>query len=241
MQYPNYHLATFVSRPNRFIAWCDLAGEQVQVHVKNTGRNREILRPGVPVSLVQSANPKRKTKYDLVAAKVGERWINIDSQAPNHVALAGLEQGIIQLPGLQDTIQILRPEVVFKDSRFDIYGETAVEKFFVEIKGVTLANGALAAFPDAPTSRASKHVTTLMQAAQAGYRSYLCFIVQLTGIETMTVFKQRDPVLYQTILTAQQNNVGVLAYGCHVTPGELTVQYPVALDLKQSFIEPKLV
>lgn len=241
MQYPNYHLATFISRPNRFIALCELAGEQVKVHVKNTGRNREILRPGTTVSLVFSDNPKRKTKYDLVAAQVGQRWINIDSQAPNHVALAGLEQGVIQLPGLNDPIQKLQPEVVFQDSRFDIYGETATEKFFVEIKGVTLANGPLAAFPDAPTSRAAKHVTTLMQAAQAGYRSYLCFIVQLAGIDTMTVFKQRDPVLYQAILTAQQNKVGVLAYGCNVTPGGLIVQYPVKLDLQQAFTEPKLV
>lgn len=241
MQYPNYHLATFLNRPNRFIAVCDLAGAQVQVHVKNTGRNREILRPGTTVSLVLSDNLKRKTKYDLVAAQVGKRWINIDSQAPNHVALTGLEQGVIQLPDLNEKIQKLQPEVVFKDSRFDIYGETATQKFFVEIKGVTLANGTLAAFPDAPTSRATKHVTTLMQAAQAGYRSYLCFIVQLAGIETMTVFKQRDPVLYHTILTAQQNGVTVLAYGCQVTPGSLVAQYPVQLDLQQAFTEPKLV
>ncbi|ANK60831.1 DNA/RNA nuclease SfsA [Loigolactobacillus backii] len=237
MKYANITIGTFLARPNRFIANCEIAGSVQAVHVKNTGRNKEILRPQVQVALVKSNNPKRKTKYDLVAALCGERWINIDSQAPNHIAYESILDGTIQLPGLAEPITTLRPEVVFSDSRFDLFGSTATESFFVEIKGVTLANADFAAFPDAPTIRAEKHVRTLMAARASGYGAYLCFIVQMSGIREMTVYKQRDLKLYQEILAAQKAGVTVLAYGCAVTPGEIKAVYPVKLNLARQFHE----
>lgn len=238
MLYANYHLAQFIARPNRFIAICALNQQRIRVHVKNTGRNKEILQPKRQVALVKSDNPKRKTQYDLVAAKVGARWINIDSQAPNQVAYESIKSGAIQLPGIAPAaITTLTPEVTFEDARFDIFGATATQPFFVELKGVTLANGALAAFPDAPTARATKHVQTLIRAQQAGYQAYLCFIVQLPDVTTMTIYRQRDPALYQAVLTAQQKGVHLLAYRCAVTPGALTVTEPVTIDLQRQFTE----
>ncbi|MFL2029028.1 DNA/RNA nuclease SfsA [Loigolactobacillus zhaoyuanensis] len=238
MKYPNSYLARFIARPNRFIATCRLQDELVQVHVKNTGRNKEILQPEVPVALVKSDNPQRKTQYDLVAAKVGTRWINIDSQAPNQVAYDSIQSGLIQLPGIATSdILTLKREVTFEDARFDIFGSTATQPFFVELKGVTLANGRLAAFPDAPTSRAAKHVATLIRAQQAGYQAYLCFIVQMSGISKVTIYQQRDPELYAAILQAQKAGVHLLAYGCTVTPATLNAAYPITIDLAQPFTE----
>ncbi|MFD1318819.1 DNA/RNA nuclease SfsA [Loigolactobacillus zhaoyuanensis] len=238
MKYPNSYLARFIARPNRFIATCRLHDELVQVHVKNTGRNKEILQPEVPVALVKSDNPQRKTQYDLVAAKVGTRWINIDSQAPNQVAYDSIQSGLIQLPGIATSdILTLKREVTFEDARFDIFGSTATQPFFVELKGVTLANGRLAAFPDAPTSRAAKHVATLIRAQQAGYQAYLCFIVQMSGISKVTIYQQRDPDLYAAILQAQKAGVHLLAYGCTVTPATLNAAYPITIDLAQPFTE----
>lgn len=238
MRYANYHLAHFIARPNRFIAICDLHHERIRVHVKNTGRNKEILQPQRQVALVKSDNLNRKTQYDLVAAKVGTRWINIDSQAPNHVAYESIKNGGIQLPGIStEAITTLRPEVTFEDARFDIFGATASQPFFVELKGVTLANGALAAFPDAPTARATRHVQTLIRAQQAGYQAYLCFIVQLPDVTAMTIYRQRDPALYAAVLMAQQHGVHLLAYQCAVTPGSLTVTQPVVIDLQRQFTE----
>ncbi|MFD0897998.1 DNA/RNA nuclease SfsA [Loigolactobacillus binensis] len=238
MEYPNSYLAQFVARPNRFVATCRLNDELIKVHVKNTGRNKEILKPEVPVALVKSANPQRKTQYDLVAAQVGSRWINIDSQAPNQVAFDSIQAGTIQLPGIATAdILTLKREVTFEDARFDIFGSTATQPFFVELKGVTLANGPLAAFPDAPTSRAAKHVATLIRAQQAGYQAYLCFIVQMSAISKMTIYAQRDPTLYAAILQAQKAGVHLLAYGCTVTPATLQVTYPLVLDLTQVFTE----
>lgn len=238
LEYPNSYLARFVARPNRFIATCRLHYELIQVHVKNTGRNKEILQPEVPVALVKSDNPQRKTQYDLVAAKVGTRWINIDSQAPNQVAFDSIKTGLIKLPGIATRdILSLKREVTFEDARFDIFGSTAKQPFFVELKGVTLANGALAAFPDAPTSRASKHVATLIRAQAAGYQAYLCFIIQMSGISKVTIYQQRDPALYAAILAAQKAGVHLLAYGCAVTPATLNATYPVTIDLAQPFTE----
>ncbi len=238
LKYPNSYLARFIARPNRFIATCRLHDELVQVHVKNTGRNKEILQPEVPVALVKSDNPQRKTQYDLVAAKVGTRWINIDSQAPNQVAYDSIQSGLIQLPGIATSdILTLKREVTFEDARFDIFGSTATQPFFVELKGVTLANGRLAAFPDAPTSRAAKHVATLIRAQQAGYQAYLCFIVQMSGISKVTIYQQRDPDLYAAILQAQKAGVHLLAYGCTVTPATLNAAYPITIDLAQPFTE----
>lgn len=238
MEYQNVHIATFISRPNRFIVWCRLNGELIYAHLKNTGRGKEVLVPHALVALVYAPGSTRKTDYDLVAVMKNGRWINIDSQAPNQVAAENVWNKTIELPGLRGELTELKREVTFQDARFDIYGFTdQAQPFFVEVKGVTLEHQGLAAFPDAPTSRGAKHVETLMRAQVAGYQTYLCFIVQMNFVASMTIFEERDPQLFKNIQAAQQVGVQLLAYTCEVTPKSLIVQRPLPIDLQQHFVE----
>lgn len=242
MQYPNIHLAHFIDRPNRFIAHCRLleTGEVVTVHVKNTGRTT-ILQPNVTTALVYSDKPTRKTKYDLVAAKKYDQfWINIDSQAPNQVVKAGLNNNDICLPGIERITQV-NPEVTFLDSRLDFSGiGDNQKKFFLEVKGVTLENRGIAAFPDAPTIRGLKHVKTLQKALDKGYLSYLLFIIQMEKIKTMTIDIDIFEPLAAEISKAQKKGVQVIAYDCRVTPDSLILNQPVPFDLTQKFISDGL-
>ncbi len=242
MQYPNYHLGRFIDRPNRFVAHCRLidTDEVVTVHVKNTGRTT-ILQPGVTVSLVKSDNPARKTLYDLVAAKKYDRyWINIDSQIPNKLVKAGLTSNQIKLPEI-DHITEVNAEVTFLDSRLDFSGVGDNRKpFFLEVKGVTLENLGIAAFPDAPTTRGLKHVKTLQRGLDKGYLSYLLFIVQMEKIKAVTIDTAIFEPLALEIAKAQQKGVHVLAYDCQVTPNTLELNHPVPFSLNQSFISDGL-
>lgn len=242
MKYSNTYLARFIDRPNRFVAHCQLikTGEIVTVHVKNTGRTT-ILQPNVTTALVKSDNPKRKTLYDLVAAKkYNQQWVNIDSQAPNVVVKAGLEENQIQLPGIAQ-IEKVTPEVQFLDSRIDFMGfGQAQEPFFLEVKGVTLFHQGIAAFPDAPTTRGLKHVHTLVKAVEQGYAAYLLFVVQFQGSKVLTINRAIYEPLAMAIAQAQAKGVQVLAYDCKVTPGTLTLQKPVSFDLEQGFVSDGL-
>lgn len=242
MQYPNYQLAHFIDRPNRFIAHCRLleTDKVVTVHVKNTGRTT-ILQPDVTTALVESHNPTRKTRYDLVAAKKYDQfWINIDSQAPNKLVKAGLRDNRIQLPEI-DQIKQVTPEVTFLDSRLDFSGiGDEQKKFFLEVKGVTLENAGIAAFPDAPTTRGLKHVKTLQKALDKGYLSYLLFIIQMEKIKAVTIDRDIFEPLAIEISKAQKRGVHVLAYDCRVAPDSLTLNHPVPFDLTQPFISDGL-
>lgn len=144
--------ATFIERPNRFVACCMVAGEKEKVHVKNTGRCKELLVPGVTVYLEKGNNPNRKTRYSLVAVEKGELLINMDSQAPNQVVEEGLKSGKIKLAGIKGDICLIKREQTYRQSRFDFYVETtSLEKIFIEVKGVTLEEKGVVKFPDAPT------------------------------------------------------------------------------------------
>ncbi|GAA2974870.1 DNA/RNA nuclease SfsA [Lentilactobacillus parakefiri] len=242
MKYPNSHLARFIDRPNRFIAHCQLieTGEVVVAHVKNTGRTT-ILQPGVTTSLVYTDNPSRKTHYDLVAAKKYDRdWINIDSQAPNKLVKAGLTTNDIQLPEIE-SIERVRPEVTYLDSRLDFAGtDIANRPFFLEVKGVTLANQGIAAFPDAPTTRGLKHVKTLEKAAEHGYLAYLLFVIQMKNIKVVTIDREIFEALAVAIDHAQKVGVHVLAYDCKVTADRFMLDQPVKFDLNQAFVSDGL-
>lgn len=237
MQYPNHHLARFIDRPNRFISHCQLidTGETVVAHVKNTGRTT-ILQPGVTVSLVKNDNPARKTQYDLVAAKKYDlNWINIDSQAPNKVVKDGLTANDIKLPEIAKIVQVM-PEVTYLDSRLDFSGKDDHNRpFFLGVKGVTLANQGIAAFPDAPTTRGLKHVQTLERAIDDGYLAYLFFVIQMQNIRTVTIDQDIFEPLALEIDRAQKKGVHVVAYDCRVTPNELILNQPVPFDLNQIF------
>ena len=153
MKYEKIVPARFISRPNRFVAIVNHNGNEISVHVKNTGRCRELLVPDSVVYLEDFSyrQGKRKLLYDLIAVRKGDLLINMDSQAPNKVVREALENGSIKLSGMSE-LTIIRPEKVYGDSRFDFYIEDKNgEKGFVEVKGVTLESDGIASFPDAPT------------------------------------------------------------------------------------------
>ena len=177
MLYPNMTPGTFLSRPNRFIAHVEIDGQMEVVHVKNTGRCRELLPPGAQVWCQKSDNPNRKTKYDLITVRKGERLINMDSQAPNQAAREWLSAG-----GLGE-ISDLHAETVHGDSRFDFSFVKDGKTCFLEVKGVTLEHDGVCAFPDAPTERGAKHLRGLTQAARNSFGAYVLFVIQMADVK----------------------------------------------------------
>ena len=173
MRYGDIREGRFESRPNRFIAYVNMGGKSEKVHVKNTGRCKELLVKDATVYLNKSANPNRSTGYDLVAVKKGNRMINMDSQAPNKAVEEWLKSG-----GLFSDAVVVKPETKYRNSRFDFYVETPESKVFVEVKGVTLEQEDVVLFPDAPSERAVKHVRELMEAIQEGYETYIILVIQ---------------------------------------------------------------
>lgn len=226
MRYQAVEKGRFLARPNRFIAHVEVDGRTEICHVKNTGRCRELLLPGVPVYLEPSANPARKTKYDLIAVEKGSLLINMDAQAPNKVFGEWAAAGKF-LPGLT----LIRPEFTWEDSRFDFLLEDERGKIFVEVKGVTLEEDGEVRFPDAPTERGVKHLHGLQRAVAQGHRAAVFFVVQMKGV---THFRPNDathPAFGDALREAAENGVGVYAYDCRVTPDSLTIDAPVPVQL----------
>ena len=226
MRYPNIHRATFLARPNRFIAHVDLDGESVVAHVKNTGRCKELLVPGAAVYLVKSDNPARRTLYDLVAVEKGDRLINMDAQAPNQVFGEWARAG-----QFRPDLTLLRPETTWGNSRFDFYWEAGETRGFVEVKGVTLETEGRALFPDAPTERGVKHLEELVKARQAGYETAVCFVIQMTGVDSFSPNDVTHPQFGAALRAAQKAGVGVLAYDCETAPDSLRLGRSVLCKL----------
>lgn len=233
MKYENIAAARFLSRPNRFIAYVDLEGKTEKVHVKNTGRCRELLQPGAVVYLTKSRNPARSTAYDLVAVEKGERMINMDSQAPNRVTEEWLRSG-----ALFRNLKLLRPETVYGSSRFDFYLETEDDRIFMEVKGVTLEEDGAVRFPDAPSERAVKHVEELIRAKQAGYRTLIMFVIQMEGVSCFRPNGETQPEFAEALRKAACAGVEILAYDCRVTPDSLAVNAAVPVELGGAEISP---
>lgn len=211
MKYERIIEGTFVSRPNRFIAIVDINGKNEVCHVKNTGRCRELLVPGAKVFLEKSDNPLRKTMYDLVAVYKGDTLVNVDSQAPNKVFYEWAVES-----GYFDDIAFIKPESKYGNSRFDFYIETENRKIFVEVKGVTLENGGVASFPDAPTLRGVKHINELVQAVAGGYDAYVFFIIQMKGCCCFTPNTATHPQFADALNFAKDKGVQVVALDCIV-------------------------
>jgi len=231
MRYSRIVPGIFLSRPNRFIAYVTIDGRRETVHVKNTGRCRELLIPGVTVYCQRSDNPNRKTKYDLIAVQKGTRLINMDAQAPNAAAQEWLRSG-----GL-GPVEELRPETVHGDSRFDFSFRLAGKPCFLEVKGVTLEEGGVCAFPDAPTLRGTKHLHGLIRAVEEGYGAYVLFVIQMGQVSFFRPHWETDPDFAQALEEAAAAGVTILAYDCAVTPDSMEICKPVAVCLKtkQSF------
>ncbi|MCR5477871.1 MAG: DNA/RNA nuclease SfsA [Lachnospiraceae bacterium] len=216
MKYENITRAVFRSRPNRFIAEVDLNGHRETVHVKNTGRCRELLIPGCEVWLTAPGTPDRKTKYDLVAVrKENGVLFNIDSQAPNRVVKEWL--------ATKDYDRVI-PEYTYGDSRIDFYMERGEERFLMEVKGCTLEVDGIGYFPDAPTERGVRHIRELIRAKEEGYHAILAFVIQMDGVCEVRPNIGTHPEFGTAMEQAREAGVEILFLTCHVTPDELTVK-----------------
>lgn len=231
MIYKNIVQGKFIERPNRFIAHCEVDGKEEIVHVKNTGKCRELLLPNTTVFLEKHDNPKRKTKYSLIGVQKGERLINMDSQVPNKVVYEGILNNTIKLPGLNEEIKNIRCEKTYKSSRFDIYIETENKKAFVEVKGVTLEEDDIVMFPDAKTQRGVKHVLELIEASKEGYLTYVVFVIQMSDVKYFTPNIAMHKEFGDALKEAKKEGVNILAHECMVTQNsiEATKTVPVIL------------
>ena len=225
MRYENMTPGIFLARPNRFIAHVQLDGQVEICHVKNTGRCRELLVPGCTVYCQRSGNPNRKTKFDLIAVRKGERLINMDSQAPNAAAGEWLAAG-----GLGE-ISELRAEVKQGDSRFDFSFVKDGKRCFLEVKGCTLENDGVCAFPDAPTERGAKHIRGLTRLVQEGYGAYILFVIQMADVKYIRPHDETDPEFGRALREAAKNGVTVLAMDCAVDVDRMEVRLPVLVKL----------
>ena len=225
MYYDSMVRGHFLSRPNRFIAHVEIGGKEEIVHVKNTGRCRELLPVGAEVWCQKASNPSRKTQYDLITVRKGERLINMDSQAPNIAAGEWLRSG-----GLGE-IEELRPETFHKDSRFDFSFIKDGRRCFLEVKGVTLENDGVCAFPDAPTQRGARHLRGLAQAAQEGYGAYVLFVIQMADVKYLQPNDVTDPDFGAALREAAQSGVQILAMDCAVTEDSMSIRLPVLVKL----------
>jgi len=226
MRYRNIVSAIFIERPNRFIAICDINGQTVKAHVRNTGRCRELLIKGVKVYLEVSDQEKRKTGYTLIAVEKGDRLVNIDSLAPNKVVLENLQNGKLVFPDLGKPKHI-KTEKQFSDSKFDIYLETGDNKAFVEVKGVTLEEDGIALFPDAPTERGIKHMKELIKAVNEGYYAYIIFIVQMKGVSSFSPNVRTHPEFGVELNNAYKSGVHILCFDTVIEADSITLADPV--------------
>ena len=226
MRYPNIHRAIFLERPNRFVAHCLLAGEPLTVHVKNTGRCKELLVPGASVWLTHNDNPARKTAFDLIAVEKGTRLINMDSNAPNAAFGEYARAGKF----LSDAKNV-RSEVRWGDSRFDFCLESGGKTHFVEVKGVTLEENGAVRFPDAPTERGVKHIRELQRAAAEGFGAHAVFVIQMADVSHFSPNDDTHPAFGAALREAAQNGVQVHAFWCDVTPDSMDIAGPVEVRL----------
>ena len=226
IEYPNMVQGRFLARPNRFVAHVELNGKMEICHVKNTGRCRELLRPGAAVWCQHHDDPLRKTAWSLITVQKGNRLVNMDSQVPNRAAREYLERG-----GLGFVPEFVKPEQTFGQSRFDLYYEAGDRKGFVEVKGVTLEEDGVARFPDAPTERGCKHLRELQAAAAQGYEAWVLFVIQMPDIRWFEPNDPRDPAFGEALRQAARNGVQVRAVSCQVTPSTMEIDAPVEVRL----------
>lgn len=232
MKYKNIEKGRFIERPNRFIARVEINGQAETVHVKNTGRCKELLQKSCTVFLEKSDNPERKTKYDLVAVeKIREGkpplLINMDSQIPNAAAEEWLRKGNIFSENA-----VIRREVKYGASRFDFYIEDGARRAFLEVKGVTLENDGVSMFPDAPTERGVKHINELIKCMADGYEAYILFVIQMKEISLFTPNYQTHPEFGKALCEAERAGVKIMAVDCVVTSESIEIDSEVNVKLE---------
>ena len=238
MIYERIQKGRFLKRPNRFIAKIEINGKEETVHVKNTGRCAELLVPGAEVYVQKSESAGRKTGWDLISVRKADRLINMDSQVTNKVVQEWIEAG----RWFKD-VKIVRPEVTYKNSRFDLYVEYEEKKAFIEVKGVTLEEEGVVKFPDAPSERAVKHLKELEEAVQEGYEAYVFFVVQMKGVRYFTPNRRTHKEFADILAEAAETGVQVIAKDCFVTEDSIAIadEVPVVLTNPQLYEAPELL
>ncbi len=227
MKYKNIIKGSFLSRPNRFIAYVEIQGKKETVHVKNTGRCAELLVPGASVYLQESDNPDRKTRWDLIAVEKNGRMINMDSQIPNAAVKEWLEKG-----NLIEGITRIKPEYTYGNSRIDLYVEAGNRKILIEVKGVTLEEEGIVRFPDAPSERAVKHVEELEKAVGEGYEAYVFFVIQMRDVFYFTPNLDTHPKFAEALIQAEKAGVKIVAFDCDVEPDRIEIAREVEVILE---------
>lgn len=232
MKYRNIEKGRFIERPNRFIARVEINGQTETVHVKNTGRCKELLQKGCTVYLEKSDNPERKTRYDLVAVEKQKDGkppllINMDSQIPNAAAEEWLRKG-----NIFSEKAIIRREVKYGASRFDFYIEDGERRAFLEVKGVTLENDGVAMFPDAPTERGVKHINELVKCMADGYEAYILFVIQMKEVNLFTPNYKTHPEFGEALCKAERAGVEIIAVDCNVTAESIEINSEVNVKLE---------
>ena len=228
MEYGNMVEARFLRRVNRFTAFVELNGREEMVHVKNTGRCKELLLEGARVFLEEADKEGRKTKYSLIAVYKGDMLVNMDSQAPNQMAAEALAEGKIEEIG---EVDFLKREVNYENSRFDLFYQKGEKKGFIEVKGVTLEGNGIAKFPDAPTERGAKHLRELIKAKEEGYEAAALFVIQMKGVQEFRPNEERDKNFTAALKEAAKAGVKILAYDCRVQVGKVYIDQKVPVNL----------
>ena len=226
MKYENIVKGEFIERPNRFIAEVVIDGETETVHVKNTGKCKELLIKGRTVYLSRAANPERKTKYDLIAVDKDGLLINMDSQIPNGAAVEWLKKG-----NIFSEKAVIKREVTYGKSRFDLYIEDDGRKAFLEVKGVTLEENGIVMFPDAPTERGVKHIRELISCMKDGYEAYILFVVQMKGVKYFCPNYKTHPDFADALKDAAKAGVNVIAAECSVAPDRIEIDRKIEIKL----------
>lgn len=238
MKYKDIVEGQFIDRPNRFVANVMIDGVSEKVHVKNTGRCKELLEKGNTVYLedFRKRMGQRKLPYSLInvykKCKDGSKLlINMDSQAPNKVVQEALLNKKIQLPNM-DKLVLVKPEKKFLNSRFDFYVEDEKGKAaYIEVKGCTLERDGIAYFPDAPTARGTKHIHELVEAIENGYNAYVILVIQIEDINVFKPNRDTDPSFADALLLASKSGVNILAYNCNVSRNTLEINKPINVVL----------
>ena len=226
MRYRSVVPGRFLDRPNRFIAHVEIAGKRETVHVKNTGRCRELLVPGCLVYCAYDPSPMRKTEYDLIVAEKNGRLINLDSQVPNKLFAEWAAAG-----GYTGEPVSLWPEYTWGDSRFDFRVDLPGRTRLVEVKGVTLEQDGHVSFPDAPTERGVKHLRGLIRAAEEGLETAVFFVIQMEGALDFSPADHIHPEFGEVLRLAAEKGVRIEAYDCIVKPNEILIRQPVPVLL----------
>lgn len=220
--------ARFLTRLNRFAALVTLDGQEVMVHIANSGRMRELLEPGRRLLLTPALGKHRKTHFDLALVDLGSTLVSADARLPNALVAEALAAG--QLPQFREYPE-LRQEVQYGASRLDLLLDGPSGRCYGEVKSVTLVVDGTGLFPDAPTTRGLKHLKELSRAVAEGHLAAVVFVVQRADAVAMSPNDTADPDFGAALRSAQAAGVEIYAYNCAVSPSEIRLASPLPIKL----------